>query len=206
MSRERLASYERKVVRLPCEIGLRICRTWIISEEWLATGKLDGFHESFRARYRLVPGFKVDSLDAIAVRQCVDLLHERVSREVPTNMSLAEAFPQYLAESYNVLVLNHFFLPRVVVENNDRPELLAHYASTLVDRWLKLLSNEASKRGLDPFRAQRAFSQALTENGNFLFLRAIGNSTPAPEFLRELVADSAKSFVLPSRWDTSEPS
>jgi transcriptional regulator with XRE-family HTH domain len=39
ISRERLANYETARTPLPCDLAMRICNQFILSERWLATGK-----------------------------------------------------------------------------------------------------------------------------------------------------------------------
>lgn len=195
LKRERLASYENQRVAVPCEVGLRICRTWIVSEEWLATGKVDAFRATYRNKY---PNSKGDlsSLNSIAMRQCVDLLHEPESRRVPPEMGFEEAFRTILSKRYQELVSEFFYSPRVAVQPTDQPELLANYFMSLVERWLKMIDSEARGQSVDPFTAQRIFARSLVETGGFLFSRALRGSAAPPEFLRVLVTDPTSAIGL----------
>jgi hypothetical protein len=165
ISKDRLSSYEQCRAPLRADLALRICRRWILSEEWLATGTLTSFRASAQAH-----GFRVDypafqSLHTIGGRQCVDLFSEPVGRNIAPGKLFSEAYDTVLRPVYSDLVARFFYYPRIVFSEDPEPDLAHALASACLERWMKLLSFRTS----GPWHVQRHFVARFIEAGSRLF-------------------------------------
>jgi len=192
ITRERLLIYEYARAPLRFDLALRFCRQLVISEEWLATGK---FTEAFQAaRGLLPPEGDFSALDKIFWRQCVDLASEPIYFEIPPGADFAEAYDTSFKPVYSRLVLQHFYMPRVILRDSDNEELILNFHTACLDRWLYLLINESKRFNKNPGYVRRVFLRALFETGSLTFARFIGMPTPdvnSPdmEWLRIMVND-----------------
>jgi transcriptional regulator with XRE-family HTH domain len=159
--RDRLSTYEKCRAPLRFEIGLRICRQLIISEEWLATGatvaldKLAGKGDLKVLRERV---FK---------RQCYDLLSEPIALAVPPGTLFSEAYERYLAATYADLAKQFFYFPRIVLSDAVREsELASRFVKVIFDRSMLFIDHLAGKAGkvaTERWHVQRVFGRAIVE-------------------------------------------
>jgi transcriptional regulator with XRE-family HTH domain len=165
--RDRLSTYEKHRSPIKFDLGLRICRQLIISEEWLATGKTSIMQAV--ARRQLPPQSRgsFSELSSIFQRQCYDLLSEPVTLGIPPGMLFSEAFDTYLAATYELLADRFFYDPRIIfADERPEPQLAARYIDVIFQRAMKLLANEAIGAGADAWMVQRNFTR-----GMFIFCR-----------------------------------
>jgi transcriptional regulator with XRE-family HTH domain len=158
------------------EYALRFCRHFVVSEEFMATGKYDAVVAAGRA-VGVAKG-EWDTLETIFFRQCVDLLSEPVCHQLRPRTLFSEAYDSVLGKRYAELVKVHFWHPRVVLTESDKPALAVNLLNAYTERWFKLLANEARSAGADAWFAQRCFTRGLIEMANVLWKRFIGKPTP----------------------------
>lgn len=167
ISKERLASYEQCRAPLRADLALRMCRRWIISEEYLATGKLTAYEEAARKRgiFPLIP-----ELANIAKRQCVDLWSEREWKVAPPGALFSEVYDQHLAGKYRVIVAKYFFAPRLVFTDDvPEPDLIQDVAAVWLKTWLQIIKWESrTSHDAAEWRNQRQFVSGLLERGDEL--------------------------------------
>ena len=161
-----LAGYELGRVPLRFEVALRLCRHWIIGEEWLATGRGDAFFAAAGRQLHVedTPAAR-KIFEPIVMRQCEDLLSEPVSLHVPPGISFYDAYVRYFAPVYQELVSDFLLLPRIKFTGHPEPVLSARLVSALLERWLFLLSNHARKDNREPWPLQQSFLNDLVSGG-----------------------------------------
>lgn len=169
ITRERLLTYEQLRAPLRSELALRFCRQFIVSEEWLATGKNRAL-EQIGSEKGFNPGADWSALEAIFFRQCMDLFSDPVAHSVPPGALFSAAYDDLLAKRYSELATEFFYTPRIVLgDTEDEPQVAFNLLSSLVERWLKLLSAECKNLGADASLVQRNYIRALVETNAFLF-------------------------------------
>ena len=138
LERSTLANYESGRTPLRFDVALRFCRQFIVSEEWLATGKHEGCH--LAALKRGIPlGEGTDEIDEkMFRRQCLDLAFEPAYRQIPPGTLLSVAFRKYLAQEYVRLMGEFFHLPRIVVTDYDNHELSLNLLNAINERFIFL--------------------------------------------------------------------
>ncbi len=179
ITRTALVNYELARTPIPVEVGLRFCRHYIISEEWLATGK---FVSMFKAAKMASSG---DDIIKIFARQCMDLLSDPVCKTIPQGMRFTEAYDTFLAPRYAEIAQTFTHHPRIVFSEVDGPELMANYLNAMLDRWLLMLGNAAISKRKRQAEVQAVFVRAMTTIGDHLFRRFAGWE-PDAETLRKL--------------------
>jgi transcriptional regulator with XRE-family HTH domain len=176
-----LVNYESGRTPLRAPMALRFCRTLIISEEWLATGKLDSVQ---RAAKKHGIGQNSEMNRKIFSRQCMDLFSEPPAARLPHNILFSEAYDSVLAPIYAELVQNFFYQPRIVLHDSDSEYVGYNFLRAMVERWLYILSNESlksKKQGL----VHRSFVRAMYEAGDLIFLKYLGRKVE-PQKLQQL--------------------
>ncbi len=169
-----LAGYELGRVALRFEVALRLCRQWIIGEEWLATGHGDAFFVAAGEKLRVedTPAAR-KVFEPLVMRQCVDLLSEPIFLQVPPGLSFHEAYSRYLASTYSRLVGEFLLLPRIKFTDHPEPGLSSRLVSALLERWLLLLSNRAHREERDPWHLQQAFLNDFVTAGIAAFKKRL---------------------------------
>jgi transcriptional regulator with XRE-family HTH domain len=168
IERGSLANYESGRTSLKHEIALRFCHQMIVSEEWLATGKVDSMRaEASRHNVKLTGNDP--ALDEIFGRQCMDLITEPICRRIPANLLFGEAFDQYLAPRYRELAREFFYVPRIIYSESDPTSRNLNIIQSYSERWLLLLGNEALRRHKSPARVKIDFTRAFLKIGGELF-------------------------------------
>lgn len=159
--RDRLSTYEKGRSPIKFDLGLRICRELIVSEEWLATGATRLMEKAAREH---LPGSRVgiEKLSWIFQRQCYDLLSEPVTIGIPPGTLFSDAFENHLMPTYAALADRFFFVPRIIfVDERQEPELAARFIAVVFQRSMRLLDHEAKQAGADPWPVQRNFTRAI---------------------------------------------
>jgi transcriptional regulator with XRE-family HTH domain len=159
--RDRLATYEKGRAPIKFDMGLRICRDLIISEEWLATGR---FARMEKVAKEVLPESRVgiEKLGWIFLRQCYDLLSEPITLGIPPGTRFSDAFDRYLAPTYEKLARRYFYGPRIkFVDDREEPDLAARYIDVVFRRSMKLLHHEATRAGANGWMAQRNLARAM---------------------------------------------
>jgi transcriptional regulator with XRE-family HTH domain len=159
--RDRLSTYEKGRSPIKFDLGLRICRELIVSEEWLSTGANRIMEKEAREQ---LPQSRtgLEKLSWIFQRQCYDLLSEPVTLGIPPGTLLSDAFENYLMPTYASLADRFFFVPRIIfVDERKEPELAARFIGVVFQRSMRLLDHEAMRAGADPWPVQRNFTRAI---------------------------------------------
>ncbi|MBI5384449.1 MAG: helix-turn-helix transcriptional regulator [Verrucomicrobia bacterium] len=191
--RTTLVNYEMGKTPIRADVALQFCREFLVSEEWLATGRYDAL-KRLAAQKGIPETSDLEQMPELFFRQCVDLHSEVGNRGLPSRSLYSEAFPNCLAPIYERLAGEFFYFPRVVLCDNDNPQILQRFIQVTLARWLLLLGNEAVRRKFVPGRVRREYIRALFEVADLIFLRFMGQPTPGVqmphlEWLRVLVRD-----------------
>lgn len=190
LQRGSLVNYEIGRTPLKHEIALRFCHQFIVSEEWLATGHTAMMQAEAK---RLGVGVH-PSMETIFRRQSMDLITEPICRRIPPGELYSVAFDKFLAPIYGKLVERFFYVPRTVYSESDPPSRNMHIVQAYVERWLKMLGNEALRQGKSQAEVQVAFTESLVKAGGLLFRDYAGAGLDADrlrEFLSRLAQESS---------------
>lgn len=202
ITRERLLIYEYGRAPLRCDLALRFCRQFVISEEWLATGLCDSMEQA-AAAHGLSFGTDWHALGGIFFRQSMDLLAEPLTHQVPPGALFTVAWEQFLRARYAELAMEFFYTPRIVLSENPEPEVAFNLLAVLTQRWLIMLSNEALRLQADGWLVQRNFMRGMVETSAFLFRRMLATDLRIPEFealIASVVSDrQTKSATSPKK-------
>ena len=172
LERGTLANYEIGRTPVRHEIALRFCHFLIVSEEWLATGKHGSMMAACPANnVKLIPGDH--SLDSIFFRQSMDLISDPVCASVPAGMAFSEAYPKFLQPRYSELAKEFFHAPRVVYSVHDLPERNLYIVGAYLERWLKMLANQALVIGDNQRNVQNEFTRQWLAAGGIMFKSAL---------------------------------
>ena len=185
LERSTFLNYEHCRTPLRFEIALRFCRQFIISEEWLATGRFDAAHEQAkREGIPLGSGIKFFN-ETVLFRQCVDLLSEPAVLHLPPGALYSVVYDSTLGSLYRELVSEFFHLPRICFSDADNPELAINLLTALNRRFVLLLSNEALRRHAKPSAAWRVYTRYMLECGDLVWRRMM-RFKPHPEDVAHL--------------------
>lgn len=188
-----LSMLERCKAPVRYDVGLRICRELVISEEWLATGGFAALEASAEAKG--LGKRSSESLGPIYFRHCLDLWSEPITLSVAPRALLTCAFDETLRERNAELAMQHYYEPRLVPTDLDGLEIRFTVLRAMFDRSLLMLENEALRLGQSKEVArltQYTFLRTVLETSDVLFRRFIGLPTPHVresrfDFLRALV-------------------
>lgn len=160
IERSTLANYEFARTALRFDIALRFCRQFIISEEWLATGRYDLFHEQV-AREGIIahlPAQNWQEFDRIiSIRQSMDLLSDPSFIHIKPGALFSSAWTQILENRYRELLAGWWFIPRLNLSDDDRPEVGFNYLQAINERHVALLVNDAASLKTKPVTLRRAY-------------------------------------------------
>jgi transcriptional regulator with XRE-family HTH domain len=149
ITRDRLASYEDGRAILRCDVALRVCRQFFVSEFWLATGAAN--EQQLKARRNVA----FSDLDA---RLTMALAVEQAALACPPGYSFADGFDPFLRQQYNFLSAQQNGFPRIKPLPSDGAEYFRNALNCMMDFW---------KRGLSP-QQREAFFASLVSHGQFL--------------------------------------
>jgi transcriptional regulator with XRE-family HTH domain len=159
--RDRLSTYEKCRAPIKADLGLRICRQLIVSEEWLATGKTRMMETAARRQFPRSSSRGFGSLSWIFQRQCYDLHSEPISLGIPPGTLFSDAFDNHLAATYEALAKQCLYDPRIIfVDERQEPDLAARYIDIIFRRSMRLLEHEANRAGIGSWTVQRNFTRA----------------------------------------------
>jgi transcriptional regulator with XRE-family HTH domain len=175
VKREFISSLEKIRAPLRFDIGLRFCREFVVSEEWLATGE---FHALNIEAAKRLPGSHGATLDEIFIRHCFDLWSEPLTRTIPPRTLFSAAFDNFLAPINAQLAGQNFYGPRLIPNEHDGVEIARSILEAHLDGRLLLLKNEAGKYAKDERVVQRVFLRAVFEVTEILWKRFMGMPTP----------------------------
>jgi len=131
ISRDRLATAEDGRSVLRCDVALRACRQFFISEFWLATGAIN--EKEAKAGHRTDFGNR----DA---RLTMALAVEQAALACPPGCSFADGFDPYLRRAYCQLAGEQKGLPRVAPLPSDGPDYPKNAINCLILFWHSELS------------------------------------------------------------------
>jgi hypothetical protein len=176
-----LSNYELGVTPLRANFALRLCRKLILSEEWLATGRFEITQKIAKEK-----GLRETSdLKWILMRQCMDLAGAPETAHFASGVLFSRAFDENLARVFEERLRRFFHfvgIPSSAWEDSD-PELGADILSVLVDRFRRILMNEALARGTSPPRAAAAYLGFLIRMALFGYLKCRGDRTDVSDLV-----------------------
>jgi hypothetical protein len=155
ITRPRLAICEELRAPLGFELGLRICRQFILSEKWLATGAGD-------------------------MRQCLDLNSRGESHQLAIDTPYGQAYDRLLGAIYEQARGELGDAIDLDFHETDSFEFLRNYFDYLLDRW----ADKLPKRQKLPAGYRQMLCAALIGTGrDFVDLSARMDRCPTPEEL-----------------------
>ena len=174
--KDRLSSYEKCRAPLKFDLGLRICRQLIISEEWLATGNVKSLDSEGNPE-----------LKELYQRYCYDLLSESITNSIPPGTLFSDAFDKFLKPRYTALACEFPYCQRITLSPEViEIELSSRIIEVTFQRHLILLGHMARLKKTDYWLVQRNFTSSLFQLSHTLYLR----------FLElDLDVDNFQSFV-----------
>jgi len=131
ITRDRLATYEDGRTPLRCDVALKACRHFFISEFWLASGAVS---ETDLKAGRLV---RFTELDA---RLTMALGVNPIAGSFPFGASFAECFEPHLRQAYNQQRESWQDLPAVIPLPTDGAEYLKHAVLCMMEFWQRGIS------------------------------------------------------------------
>jgi transcriptional regulator with XRE-family HTH domain len=188
IERSTLVNYEIARTPLRLNIALRFCRQFVVSEEWLATGRFDACYT--QAKRRGIVGGETGRVDAkmemgIFFRQCMDLLSEPSTLHIPSSTLFSEAYDKLLMPKYVSLVAQFFNYPRICFSDADGSELGINLLKAINERLICLLENEALRRKRKPSDAWRVYVRSVYEASDLIFRKMMGFKSD-PEYMESL--------------------
>ena len=202
-----LGNYELCRTPLRCELAVRICRQFILSEEWLATGSFDAVHQAW-PQLKLNTAIGRQSLGDVFMRQCMDLASEPICRHIPHGALFSFAYDEFLAPVYAALIRKFKLVPRIVLTDFDSEQITLNLIDVYSKRWFKMLGNEAARLKREAGPVQRQFLRCLLKTNSVIFKGFMGQ--PRPEirgreydFLRAVVSD--EDYPIGLLHGTSDP-
>lgn len=186
IERSALVNYELGRTPLRYDIGLRICRQLIVSEEWLATGRYDACRAA-----AVGMGFPKDKdwkaiEDGVFFRQCVDLLSEGIALHIMPGTLFSDAYEQHLHGKYAELVRQFFHYPRLCFSDADKPELAVELIKVVNERHLLMLLSMAGHAEGQPANANvwTAYTRQVIEANHAILQKMLGKSGKDDEAAR----------------------
>ncbi len=163
LERSTLANYEACRTPLRFEVALRFCRQFIISEEWLATGRHKAFHQALEERGTKGP-FDDEAFDGpVSRRQCMDLWSDPATRHIREGTLFSEAYRTVLAPRYAELVRKFTHHQLIQLSDADHWETAVNYLKALHERHIILLNNEARNQGAREPLYWRTYTRRIYE-------------------------------------------
>lgn len=177
LERTTLQNYEYCRTPLRFEIALKFCRQFIVSEEWLATGKC----EMCRAQAVKIgaassaTGPESDFMETeIYFRQCLDLWSEPATRHIRTGMLFSEAWDAVHSKEYKRLISSFLHYPRILFTDADNKDLAINFLTAINKRFMLLLSSIFDKDGKPSQSVWRAYTLHMTQLANLVFHKMSG--------------------------------
>ncbi|MGA2557107.1 MAG: helix-turn-helix transcriptional regulator [Verrucomicrobiota bacterium] len=169
ITRDRLASYEDGRVPIRCDIALRACRQFFISEFWLAYGAAD--EQDLKSK-------KIVDVSDLRARLTMALAVEPIGLSCPPDVSFVDGFDPYLRQQYLVLACLQMGFPRINPLPSDGPEYFSNALHCAIEFW---------KTGLSPTQWQ-SFFYALVVGGQSLHRQVRDEASPLAVDVPSMVA------------------
>ena len=134
ISRDRLASYEDGRSILRCDVALRLCRQFFISEFWLACGSV--------TESELADKKKASFAKRLTARSTMALAVDESSLACPPGCSFGDGFDEYLRQVYWKLNRAQHGFPRIAPLPSDGPEYFTNALNCAVEFWRLGLSTD----------------------------------------------------------------
>jgi DNA-binding XRE family transcriptional regulator len=177
IERGTFVNYESGRTPLKFDVALRLCRQFIFSEEWLATGHFDACREAAKKHGEFGKNGWSYLEKNIYLRQCMDLLSEPITNHITPGMLFSSAYDTYLAPRYLELVIDNYYSPRVIFNDWDNEQLGINLMKALDERFIKVIRNEALRVGKNPVLFQRWYFRRSFEVKDLLYRKFMGMHT-----------------------------
>jgi hypothetical protein len=167
-------------VPLKADLALRICRKFIISEEWLATGRLTLIEKAGKL-HGVEPH---PSLRRIYVRMCMDLASAPEATQFHHGILFSEAYDTKLAKVFEERIKRHYYgigIPAAVWKDSDI-ELGLDILRVLIERSLLLIANEALRRETSKEHAMATYLGFLIRMSLFGFGKCLANEVDVTKY------------------------
>ena len=132
ITRDRLASYEDGRAPVRCDVALRACRQFFISEFWLALGAVD--EQQLKTRH------KTAFAESLEARLSMALALDPLASACPLGISLAEGFEPYLRQQYSKIAATQNGFPRIIPLAADDAEYCRNALNCLIEFWKRGLT------------------------------------------------------------------
>lgn len=128
ITRASIAAVEEGRAPLRCDLGIRICRYYFISEFWLACGSVDDGEER-AGRKSPFPGY------GQAARLSMGLAGEQIALTLPPGVAFGQGFQRHLRDEYLRLAKLQDGFPRFVPLPNDPPGYFTNAIICMAEFW-----------------------------------------------------------------------
>lgn len=126
---DRVASYEDARVAIRFDIALRLCRQFLVSERWLATGQIAEGEDTVQFLFK-------------GSRNCMSLELEPETRAIPPDTLFSVAYDSTLAKLYEKVAAANPFYPRVFVTLADFVTLSTNALTAITEDSVKDLPSD----------------------------------------------------------------
>lgn len=188
LERATLQNYERCRTPIRFEIALRFCRQFIVSEEWLATGRCD-MCRAQAVKIGIAPNASSPGMDRmdekIFFHQCLDLWSEPASRHIPTGTLFSEAWENVLSREYDRLVAQFFHYPRIWFTDADNDALATNFLTAINNRFMWMLTDKANRARVSAPSVWRAYTLRMMQSANLIWRSMMGFKM-LPEDIQDL--------------------
>lgn len=186
LDRSTLANYEAGRSALRFEMALRFCREFIISEEWLATGKFDAFYQALeslgQSPIQAAAGRSMFD-NTISVRQCVDLWSDPIARHIKPGTAFSAAYASGLDRKYAEYVREFTFYPYLRLSEADAPGVALNYLQVAHSRHVLMLANAAVTKGVRPSDMWRVYTRCVISACDLIWRRQMGSPSSESDML-----------------------
>ncbi|TAL06145.1 MAG: XRE family transcriptional regulator [Verrucomicrobia bacterium] len=126
---DRIASYEDARVAIRFDIALRLCRQFLVSEKWLATGRENAGNDELIFLHK-------------GTRNCMSLELEPETRAIPPDTLFSAAYDSILGKLFEKIAAGHPFYPRVFVTLADKDSLVTNALTAITEDCIRDLPSE----------------------------------------------------------------
>lgn len=184
LDRARMANYETGRTPLRFEIAMQFCRQFVISEEWLATGRHDALHAALPASVANSGDWKMFD-EKISVRMCMDLFSDPIRLHIRPGTLFSKAFRDVLEDRYRLLVVDSPFYPRIVFSDADNWGIAINLLRALHERHFNFLEEIGKLPEVNTSGLWRLYTSRLVECSVLAF-GSVQGKTLQPALLEKL--------------------
>lgn len=203
VSRERVASYENMRVAVPFDFALRFCHAFIISEQWLAEGRLG---PKAGTLVKMASGRMVRMMsdqEAPLNRNVKSLVAEPAFRQIAVGTTLRSAWGEKLKSIYDRLQEENPG-PRMLIAEGDDGATVRNYLHSILDEHITLMEFGDQNTPRNQMSLRMRYIHSLVDAA-----RTIYASLCTPQYLtqyekRELLHKAMRNGLL-SDADDSDP-